>query len=192
MAPPSVTLVVVVVGICCLWAVEACVTTADACPGCLSRLTDSGIVYVAHKQSSCDSTEDSVFSVCNIFYCNCEKCDPACSACQKAFVGFGGALAPAANTSTPADPCSSFDAFAALTVPQQMQQLNAAFCADASSSVGFKFLGYVLNLVDTNKDGVITCAEYNADQVSNLDIIKKKPDCRLKAGTKLKHAHSKV
>ena len=77
-----------------------------------------------------------------------------------------------------------------MTVPQQMEQLNTAFCADGS--VGFKFLGYVLNLVDTNKDGVITCAEYNADQVSNLDIIKKKPDCRLKAGTKLKHAHSKV
>ena len=115
----------------------------------------------------------------------------ACSACQSKF-GFGGALAPVANTTTPADPCSGFEAFAALTVPQQMQQLNAAFCADTSSSVGFKFLGYVLNLVDTNKDGMITCAEYNADQASNLDYIKKKPDCRLRAGIKLKHAHSKV
>ena len=115
----------------------------------------------------------------------------ACSACQSKF-GFGGALAPVANTTTPADPCSNFDAFAALTVPQQMELLNAAFCADAGSSVGFKFLGYVLNLVDTNKDGVITCAEYNADQLSNLGIIKKKPGCRLAAGIKLKNAHSKA
>ena len=33
---------------------------------------------------------------------------------------------------------------------------------------------------------MITCAEYNADQMSNLSIIKKKPGCRLAAGIKLK------
>ena len=78
-----------------------------------------------------------------------------------------------------------------MTVPQQMEKLNAVYCA-TSDSVGFKFLGYVLNLVDTNKDGVITCAEYNSDQASNSDAIRKKPDCRLKAGIKLKNAHSKA
>ena len=80
--------------------------------------------------------------------CNCNKC-LACSKCQRNG-GFGGALAPAANTTVPADPCSNFDAFAALTVPQQMELLNATFCADAdaSSSMGFKFLGYAVNLVD--------------------------------------------
>ena len=80
-----------------------------------------------------------------------------------------------------------------MTVPQQMEQLNAMYCDNATSgSVGFKFLGYVLNLVDTNKDGVISCAEYNAGQTSNTDAIRKKPDCRLKASITLKHAHSKV
>ena len=39
---------------------------------------------------------------------------------------------------------------------------------------------------------MISCAEYNSDQVSNLDVIRKKPDCRLKAGIKLKNAHFKV
>ena len=136
--------------------------------------------------------------VCNLFGCKCDTCYDGCDGCQRLTrqdQGFGGALAPAAtaNTSaTPADPCSGFDSFAALTVPQQMEQLKSAFCADPSTSTGFKFLGYVLNLVDTNKDGVISCAEYNADQASNLNVITKKPGCRLAAGMKLKNAHSKA
>ena len=79
------------------------------------------------------------------FNCNCDRCDPGCGLCQ-ASIGFGGALAPATNTTTPADPCSSFMEFAALTVPQLKEQLNAVLCAnDTSGSVGFKFLGYALN-----------------------------------------------
>ena len=136
--------------------------------------------------------------VCNIFGCNCDTCEPGCTSCQAATSagGFGGALAPAAGNTTAApaaDPCSSFEEFIAMTVPQHMEQLSATYCANATSgSVGFKFLGYVLNLVDVNKDGVITCAEYNSDQASNSDVIRKKPDCHLKASIKLKHAHSKV
>ena len=132
------------------------------------------------------------YAVCNSFGCNCDPCYPGCSSCQSAN-GFGGALAPAANTTATADPCSSFEQFIAMTVTELMQQLDGVYCADATSgSVGFKFLGYVLNLVDVNKDGVITCAEYNSDQASNSDVIRKKPDCHLKASIKLKHAHSKV
>ena len=120
-----------------------------------------------------------------VFYCNCDACNPGCSSCQAAS-GFGGALAPAANTTATADPCASFKEFNAMTVPELMATLNAAYCTNNSTSVGFNFLGHILNLVDTNKDGVITCAEYNSDQLSNKDVIKrKKPACPLSAPFKL-------
>ena len=185
---------VLVVGHAGLWAaVQACVSKGDACPGILLCGSDND-KYTSGLGSNCDGSDHEAV-VCNFFGCNCKSCQPGCSNCQVALakkIVFGGALAPAANTTATADPCASFEEFIAMTVPQQMQQLNSVYCADATSSVGFKFLGYVLNLVDTNKDGVITCAEYNSDQASNSGVIKKKPDCRLKAGITLKHAHSKV
>ena len=144
------------------------------------------------------SVHNIAWQACNMFHCNCESCYPGCANCiaaEEATKGFGGALAPAVNmtlNATATAPCAAFEAFSALTVPQLMDDLSAAFCASSGSSVGFKFLGYVLNLVDANKDGVITCSEYNADQVSNYDALKKKPDCPLQAGIKLKNAHSKA
>ena len=73
-----------------------------------------------------------------------------------------------------------------------MAFLSAQFCADSSNTIGFKFLGYILNLVDTNKDGVISCAEYNADHAKTTDSIKKKPACPLKSDVKLKNAHGQA
>ena len=73
-----------------------------------------------------------------------------------------------------------------------MATLSKGYCANKNASVGFKFLGYILNLVDTNKDGVNSCAEYNVDQGRKTDIIKKKPECPLAASVTLKHAHGKA
>ena len=181
-------------GIACLWAaVQACVNSDDVCPHC----APSRQYYVGDGSASCGGLKDATgrppideVAVCNVFGCNCDPCYPGCSSCQAAS-GFGGALAPAPNTTATADPCSSFEQFIAMTVPELMQQLDTVYCADAvSGSVGFKFLGYILHLVDTNKDGVISCAEYNADQVSNNDFIKKKPACPLSPAIKLKNAHT--
>ena len=111
--------------------------------------------------------EDLHDPVCNLFACNCERCDRGCSICQHSS-GFGGDLAPAANTTGTPDtsPCSEADSFSALTVPALMSNMNSMFCANNSTSVGFKFLGYIFHLVDTNKDGVISCAEYNASKLN--------------------------
>ena len=92
---------------------------------------------------------------------------------------------------TTTDPCSASDSFAAMTVPELMSTLNGMYCANNSTSVGFKFLGYVLNLVDTNKDGVISCAEYNTDQPKG-EALKKKPACPISPNMKqkkLKNTH---
>ena len=211
----------VILGISCMWAAQACENKEDACPGCnfkywsgsattkwtgprstigrncdrewMKEFNDDTFVNRGHAYDSNVPYYKYEVAVCNMFGCNCNRCDPGCTLCQKNSLSFGGALAPAASTTNATDPCNSFNEFAAMTVPQQMAQLNAAFCADpAGSSVGFKFLGYVLNLVDANKDGVITCSEYNTDQASDLDVIKKKPQCPLAMGLKLKNAHAKV
>ena len=188
----SVLLVTTIVGIACLWApAQACVNRGDACPNCVFTepyYSVVGSMYCSTGIVDYDRSADDEVAVCNVFACNCDKCEPGCSSCQAAS-GFGGALAPAANTTATAGPCSSAEGFIAMTVPELMAMLNAVYCANASGTVGFKFLGYILHLVDTNKDGVISCAEYNADQVRNTDFIKKKPACPLSPAVKLKNAH---
>ena len=182
----SVLLMTMIVGNAGVWAAKCVANAGYVCPGCGAHPPPP---YTSKNAPNCPTKDVKVVVVCNAFQCNCQRCEPGCSSCQAAH-GFGGALAPPANTTATADPCSSADEFIAMTVPELMAVLNAVYCASASDSVGFKFLGYILNLVDTNKDGVISCAEYNADQLSNNDFIKKKPACPLSPDVKLKNAHT--
>ena len=167
----------------------------DVCPGCiLGSIIGSSVVTSRVERDCSGSYSDKRVAVCNFLSCICKPC-AGCGPCQRATrdLGWGSALSLAANnTVNSTDPCANFNDFAAMTVPHLMERLNTAFCADTNSTVGFKFLGHVLNLIDVNKDGVITCAEFNADRLYSLDVIKKKPACPLKAGLKLKSAHSQA
>eukprot|EP00195_Chlamydomonas_chlamydogama_P003683 CAMPEP_0202915782 /NCGR_PEP_ID=MMETSP1392-20130828/66655_1 /ASSEMBLY_ACC=CAM_ASM_000868 /TAXON_ID=225041 /ORGANISM="Chlamydomonas chlamydogama, Strain SAG 11-48b" /LENGTH=196 /DNA_ID=CAMNT_0049607955 /DNA_START=1 /DNA_END=587 /DNA_ORIENTATION=+ len=165
-------------------AVEGCTDAADACGQeyCQSCNYDSCPCSGIGSVSDCSS---AICSTCNIFGCDCDPC-PACSTYCPAPEHLR--LKRALLQQTPSNSssfhtrarkkksCKSLATFL-VTKPRAVYLAVSRFwCKQQGEYVGWDFFGHLMELLDNNQDGQISCDEWRL-RTRDLSLVKKPPRC---------------